>query len=353
MKRFCAFLLILLMFAIPTHAQEEAVKTYQDEAIRFEYPAEWVLGRVSQNNILLGTDLAASGGPGNLKSGQLHLIIFKNLGRTDTTTPTQFLEELVTRSDPNRAYSETIEAVVEDKNGASLAFIEPNRQREGIIAVVALEDGRLVGLIAFAPLEEMDESVDVVIDILASLDVGEDVEITPEPDAETTPDASGEQLYTSGDPLLSFRYPVGWLAQALQSPPLVVVAKDLSIFSKTPDDYREGDLLILIAPDVEVLVSSFGYVVRPGQIPRPRSVAAYFVSTGSTSGYQASGDIIVTEQDGKISARTLSTKDNHERLVVVLEDGQNDLITVIIFAGAGQIEAQADIIESFLATIGR
>lgn len=327
--------------------------TYEDEDIRFEYPSDWVLGRVTRQNVLLGTNLAASGGPGNLQEGQLHLIVFKNLGDADTTTPTQFLEELVQRGDPNRAYSETIEAVVDDKQGASLIFIEPNREREGLIAVVALDDGCLAGLIAFAPLEGMDEFVDIVIDILATFDMGKPVEVTPE--VEATPEAEDNipQRYASEQLALSFLYPQGWTVQALQNPPVIVIVNDLELFSKAPDDYGEGDLLILIAPNTDALAQTFGYVRRPGQIARPRSVAAYFVSTGSTSGYRATGDITVSEANGKTIARTFATKDKHERLVVALEDGQGGLITVMIFAASGQIEAQTDIIEALLASLER
>ncbi len=200
MQRLIPIFLISLFFTVfvgASQAQQVALtQIYRDENVTFAYPAGWVVGQVSADTIEVGSSIPALDAPSlGLDRGEAYIRILTRVGALASVTPTSYLEQLSFQATRNQVYSEIDSILINGRDAAIATRTDLNQGIERIIGIIDLGNGRIGGMIATVPEDEIEPNLGNVLAILATLSATEAVE-------------SGYWTYV--DEFIRVRYPLDW-----------------------------------------------------------------------------------------------------------------------------------------------
>ncbi len=107
-------------------------------------------------------------------------------------------------------------------------------------------------------------------------------------------------------------------------------------------------MLLFILPTFDVMADVFEYPDAFTPETDPSTVISFFDTGEMGQRYETMETISNFDVDGRAAALTLSTRQEHERLVMAIEDGQGGIITVMAFTALENMEPFRPLLEDML-----
>lgn len=282
-------------------AQEvNLTQNYQDDQITFSYPAGWVVGRVTGNDVEIGSSINALGAPSRgLNRGEVYMRILVDVGALASADPVGYLEQLSSQATVNQDYGEIEPLTINDRVAALVTRNEVDRSIERLIGIIDMGNGRLGGLIATVAQDDLDPHYNEVLAILATLSSTEVLK-------------SG--YWTFVDEAIRFRYPLNWAIERITPTVVNMGNTDEAFTGEAGQAFVQVVTFDLFAVDVP-----YEKVVLAIEAEEPNYVMGDLVATtvgeeeGAVVRYTVEGEgieglmVLFTLFDGRIGLVNLQT----------------------------------------------
>lgn len=160
------------------------------------------------------------------------------------------------------------------------------------------------------------------------------------------------ETYTVENGGLTFSYPDKWIV--IEGQGVVIVASRQEVLETSgPNDLTSGDLILFLYPSVRNLPNYPQNAALAETVPD--SIVSFYSTIGGRLGYEQQGEFTAPKiGDGSriaSSVTALAPEDAHERLVMAMEDGGGDVVTVFAFTQSGEMGDFNSTIEAIMASV--
>lgn len=244
-KRITPILLFVCLLLLPFSAQAQGdTEIYEDDRIRFEYPAGWVIA-ADPEGITLGNDEEAMESPEEWTEDIMQMSIFRdyadltNIQTAEGDDPAELLEMGLNL--PEEAL-EDMETLALDASSAAYTYFS-NRQDgfDMLFMLIIDNEGRSAFIVALTGIGAMEEWLDMIIALAETV---ERIEADSSDGFEVAEDLT-EQFSEDG---FAFNYPEDWHVE--EDDGLIIMAN-----AEDPLDARvdDGVLVATIVPSLSAL----------------------------------------------------------------------------------------------------
>lgn len=302
-----------------TDVVESGFWTYVDDFIRFQYPLDWEVARVTDELInIKNTDEAFLGLP---EQALIQVVTF-DLFRVDVTYEQVILG--IESQEPTYTFNELVPTTVGDDDGAVVRYTIDDEGIEGLFILFPLFDGR-IGLVNLqVPSGELANYADVITTVAESVEVPATVLLT------------GSQLpfdtfarYETEDSNYEMNHPPNWLVQEI--PTGLLLSNDLNIAQRTVNDLETGTVLMLVYPRIEQLPF-------PVDVRTPTAVTNRFRQASPSIGITQLSDTIRTvDDDGFVTSTVYGLHPEYDLWIITQEKPNNQILTSLVYTPRGEM----------------
>jgi hypothetical protein len=306
-------ILAILATLSATEAIDSGFWTYVDKSIRFRYPIDWTVNRVT-NNVVNVTNT-----PDDFRglAGQaLVQVVTLDLFAVDVSYEQIILG--LEAEEPTYQLGDLAPTTVGNDDGAVLRYTVEEDRLEGLFILFPLFDGR-IGLVNLqVPIGEIANYADSVTTIAQSVEVPATVLF------------SGSQLdfdtfaqYETDDGNYKMFHPPNWLVQEIGAG--LLFSNDLNIAERTINDLDRGTVLMLVYPRIHQLPF-------PVDVRTPTAITNRFRQASASIGItQLSETIRTTNDDGFVTSTVYGLHPDYDIWIIAQEKPDDQILTSLVY----------------------
>jgi hypothetical protein len=305
--------LAILATLSATEVVDSGYWTYVDDFIRFRYPFEWTVNRVTDNVV----NVTNTAEPFQGSSGQaLVQVVTLDLFVVDVSYEQIILG--IEAEEPTYQINELVPTTVGNDDGAVVRYTVEVENIEGLFILHPLFDGR-IGLVNLqVPSGEIANYADVVTTIAESVEVPATVLF------------SGSQLdfdtfahYETADGNYAMFHPPNWLVQEISTG--FLFSNDLNIAERTINNLERGTVLMLVYPQLGQLPFSVS-------IRTPTAITNRFRQASPSIGItQLSETIRTIDEDGLVTSTVYGLHPEYDMWIIAQEKPNDQIVTSLIY----------------------
>ncbi|HEX3050631.1 MAG TPA: hypothetical protein VHP83_08255 [Aggregatilineaceae bacterium] len=352
----------------------ELSQTYvaADNSVQFGYPADWAVILEQDGAVLVG----AAGSNGVAAGNPMVAIYLDSHSVPSLVNSDGTPEELLTIDAQAGAsqgvdYGDPILVQFGTRQAAYTYAFSDQLGVDTLVMVVDLGNGKaamLIGMTAIGEVETvlgmslaigytlMDPAMAATSDASTSTDAGTDTSTSGGLDlgavadvlngqsestsgsTEAEPGDTNTAQYVSADGAFSFDYPAGWVAEPLEGN-VVIVVNDTAIYNLPDlDSLAPGQVLVVLYPSVSDAQDVPQDMVG-GEGTTAGTIVSYYASMGMATGYMQEGAMEFFDMNGYEASSSYAHAAGHDRLVMVVDNGQGDYFILIAYTAPGEMEA--------------
>ena len=305
--------LAILATLSATEVVDSGYWTYVDDFIRFRYPLDWTVNRMSNNVVNIRNSSDAFLG----STGQaLVQVVTLDLFAVDVTYEKILLG--IEAQEPTYQFDELIPTTVANDDGAIVRYRVEAEGLEGLFIFFPLFDGR-IGLVNIqVPAGEIANYANAMTTIAESVEVPATVLF------------AGSQLdfdtfahYETLDGNYAMFHPPNWLVQEIATG--LLFSNDLNIAQRTVNNLDRGTVLMLVYPRIEQL--PFQISVRT-----PTAVTNRFREASASIGITQLSETIRTVDDEELVTSTVyGLHPDYDIWIIAQEKPDKQILTSLIY----------------------
>lgn len=311
--------LAILATLSATEVMESGFWTFVDDFIRFRYPFDWTVKRMTNNvvNVTNSSD-AFMGSPGQA----LIQVVTLDLFAVDVSYEQIILG--IEAEEPTYQIGNLVPTTVGNDDGALVRYTVEVEGLEGIFVLFPLFDGR-IGLVNIqVPVGELANYADVMTTLSESVEVPATVLFT------------GAQLdfdtfayYETDDGNYAMFHPPNWLVQEIGTG--LLFSNDLNIAERTINNLERGTVLMLVYPRIEQLPF-------PVSVRTPTAITNRFRQASPSIGItKLSETIRTTNDDGFVTSTVYGLHPDYDLWIIAQEKPNDQIVTSIVYTPRGEM----------------
>jgi len=305
--------LAILATLSATEVVDSGYWTFVDNFIRFRYPLDWTVQRMSNNvvNVTNTSDRFLG-----LSGQALVQVVTLDLFAVDVTYEQIMLG--IEAEEPTYQFDDLVPTTIGNDDGAVVRYTIEADGQEGLFILFPLFDGR-IGLVNIqVPVGEIANYADAVTTIAESMEVPATVLF------------AGSQLdfdtfahYDTKDGNYTMFHPPNWLVQEIATG--LLFSNDLNIAERTINNLERGTVLMLVYPRLEQL--PFQVSVRT-----PTAVTNRFRQASPSIGITKLSETIRTIDDaGLVTSTVYGLHPDYDIWIIAQEKPDDQILTSLIY----------------------